>query len=54
MKHLVCCKKIKDNEDEWDEYMMAALQREQESESDDDKDSDSSGSVDSLPTYPLV
>ena len=55
-KHCICCKK-EEIEDDWELYMEAVLERNNsESESDEeDKDSHSSaGSIESLPTYPLV
>ena len=49
----VCCRKI-EREDDWEPYMLAALQREEEeSENDENINSHSSGSIESLPTYPL-
>ena len=55
-KHCICCKK-EENEDDWELYMEAILERNNsESESDEeDKDNHSSaGSIESLSTYPLV
>ena len=54
-KHCICCKK-EEYEDDWELYMEAILERNNsESESDEDKDNHSSaGSIESLPTYPLV
>ena len=50
----LCCRK-NEMEEDWEPYMMAALQREKEQlESDEDKDSHSCESVESLPTYPVV
>ena len=51
--NIICCRRNQE-EDDWEPYMLAAIQREEESESDEDKDSHSSGSMESLPTYPLV
>ena len=55
-KHCICCEK-EDIEDDWELYMEPLLERNNsESESDEeDKDNHSSaGSIESLPTYPLV
>ena len=47
---IICCRK-KEMEDDWEPYMLAAVQRKEESES---EDSHSSGSIESISTYPLV
>ena len=49
--NIICCRRNRE-EDDWEPFMLAALQREEESES--DEDSHSSESMESLPTYPLV
>ena len=51
--NIICCRR-NETEDDWELYMVAALQRQKEPESDEDKDAHSSGSIESLPTYPLV
>ena len=52
---IFCRERREGAEDDWEPYMLASLQREQESMIDDeDRESHSSGSIESLPTYPLV